>query len=143
MTVKAYEYSLTYADAVINSGISCDDMYDSIEGIYDCVYSDVGDALYDDIYSGILDDMYEYFYSAVVEDGYDTVPYKDWYKISHDAYSYWDDTRSDCYDYWSDMKSDIFNLWSDLRKAFFEDNLEKAQKIVNDFRKDVEKLKES
>lgn len=140
MTAEAYEFGLIYAETVTNSDLDYDEMYDLIDGIYDCIYSDAGDALYDDIYSGLLDDMYDDFYNGVIADGYDTVPYADWSDVSHDAYRYWSDTSSDCYDYWSDMKSDIYDLWSDLRRAFFGDNLEKARKIVEDFREDVEKL---
>lgn len=141
ISIKAYEYSLTYAETVINSGTSCDDMYDSIDGIYDCIYNDVGDILYDGIYDGILDDMYDDFYSGVIDDGYDTAPYEEWSEINHNEYELWYNTRSDCYEHWYDMRSDIYGFCSDLRSAFFNDDLEKAQKVVTDFKEDIEKLK--
>lgn len=143
ISIKLYEYSLTYAETVINSGLPCDDMYTSIDGIYDCIYNDAADNLYDDIYNGILDDMYDDFYNGVISDGYDTTPYKEWSEISYNAYELWSDTRYDSYKYWSDMRSDIYEFWSNLRGAFYIDDLEKAQKIINDFKEDIDKLKKA
>ena len=55
IAAKLYEYSVTYADFIMKSGMSTDDMYDEFDGLYDCIYEDAADILYDGIYDGILE----------------------------------------------------------------------------------------
>lgn len=140
LSVKLREYSVTYAELVINSGKSYDDIYDDLDGIYDCIYDDAGDELYDGIYDGILDDMYDDFYSGVIDDAMDDYPYKEWSKVHSDAYDIWSDTRSDCYDHWSDMCSDVYDFWSDISDDYYDEGTEKAKETIADFKSDIQRM---
>lgn len=61
--IRLREYSLKYAELIMQENISSDDKYNKLDDIYD------------DIYDGILDDLYDYYYDGIFDDAYDTVPY--------------------------------------------------------------------
>ncbi len=140
LSIKLREYSVSYAELVINSGKSFNDICDDLDGIYDCIYDDAGDELYDGIYDGILDDMYDDFYSGVIDDAMDDYPYKQWSKVSSDAYDIWSDTSSDCYDHWSDMCSDVYDFWSDISDDYYDEGPEKAKETIADFKADIQRI---
>lgn len=140
IATKLYEHSVTYAEKIIKSGMSTDDMYDAFDGLYDCIYEDAADILYDGIYDGILEDIYDDFYSGVLDEKDDGVSYSDWSKARSNEYKMWSNTRSDCYKQWSNMRSDIYEFWSDMRSEMYSDDIECAQKIFNDFMEDVQKM---
>lgn len=142
LCIRLREYGLNYGQAVIASGSGYRDMYDDIEIIYDVIYEDAGDEIYDEIYDGILDDMYDDFYDGIIEDGYDIDAYKTYSDIRSDEYDMWSGCKSDVYDEWSDMKSDIYDFWSDMRGEIYDDDMERAQKKIDKFISDIEKLKE-
>lgn len=144
LCVKMYEYSLDYAESVVNSDMSNDDKYDALEELYDGIYEDAGDEIYDSIYDGILEDMYDDFYDGLLSDAYDNEEYseyEEWSDARSDEYEWWSDTRSEVYEDWSDMRSDIYEFYSDLRSSVWNDDIEKANEIIEDFREDTEKLK--
>ena len=140
LSVKLRQYSVSYAELVINSGKSFNEICDDLDGIYDCIYDDAGDELYDGIYDGILDDMYEDFYSGVIDDAIDDYPYKEWSKVSSDAYDIWSDTSSDCYDHWSDMCSDVYDFRSALIGDIYDEDMEEAKETIADFKADIQRL---
>lgn len=142
MSVRMYEYSLRYAEIIVDSDDSTDDMYDEFDEIYDCVYDGAGEILYDDIYDGILEDMYDTLYDDVLDDSDDADSYSEWSDVHSDEYDFWSDTRSDVYDFWSDARSDIYDFWSDVRGDLWDDDLVKTEKTIKDFKEDVEKLSE-
>ena len=45
LCLKMREFSIDYAEAVLASGNSSDDMYTDLEGIYDAIYDDMGDEI--------------------------------------------------------------------------------------------------
>lgn len=141
LCLKMYEYSLEYAELIVTSEKSNDDKYDDLEALYDTIYDDAGDEIYDEIYDGILSEMYDDFYDGTLNDAYDTAPYSEWSDARSDEYDWWSDTRSDVYDDWSDFRSDVYGFWSDIRSEVWSDDMEKAQKKIDDFREDIEKLK--
>lgn len=144
LCVRMYEYSLDYAESIVNSDMSNDDKYDEIEELYDSIYDDAGDEIYDGIYDGILEDMYDDFYDGLLDDAYDNEEYSEygeWSDARSDEYEWWSDTRSQVYEDWSDMRSDIYEFQSDLRGELWSDDIDKALKKIEDFRKDIEKLK--
>ena len=143
MCIMMYEYALKYADIIMSTNESADDMYDAFDKIYDSVYDDAGDDLYDEIYDGLFDEMYDSFYDGIIDDAYDTVPYKDWSKIHSNEYDMWSDSRSDVYDNWSDARSDIYDFWSDVRGDLWDNDMEDAKERIEDFRNDISKIKNS
>lgn len=145
LCVRMYEYSLNYAESIVNSDMSNDDKYDELEELYDSIYDDAGNEIYDGIYDGILDDMYEDFYDGLLDDAYDNEEYSEyseWSDARSDEYEWWSDTRSKVYEDWSDMRSDIYEFQSDLRGELWSDDIDKALEKIEDFREDVEKLKD-
>lgn len=142
LCIKLCEYGIDYAEQVVNSDMSFDDKYDALEELYNVIYDDAGDDVYDEIYDGILDDMYDVFYDGILDDAYDSVKYNKWSDVRSGEYKLWSNTRSDVYEDWSDFRSDIYNFWSDIRGEMWDDDNERAMKKIDDFREDVEKLKE-
>lgn len=141
LCIRMREYSLQYAETVVNSDKPNDEKYDALEDIYNCIYDDAGDDIYDEFYDGILDDMYDDFYNGVLDEGYDSVEYSVWSDARSNEYDWWSDTRSDVYDNWSDFRSDIYDFWSDIIGEIWDDDIERAMKKIEDFREDIEKLK--
>ena len=137
LCVKLYQYSLQYAELIMNSS---DDKYDDFDGLHDCIYEDAADEINDGIYEGILEDMNDAFYDGIIKDAKDSVEYSDWYDVYSDEYNMWYDTRSDVYNEWYDARSDVYEFYYDIRSDLWDDDIEKANKTIEDFRKDVEKL---
>lgn len=127
---------IDYAETVLASGSSADDMYDAMDDLYDLIYDDAGDDLYDSIYDGVLEDMYDVLYDGALDDR-GSVAYSDWSDARSNEYDQWSDTRSDAYDQWSDFRSDMFDLWSDLRSELLWDDIDAAREVVADFREDL------
>lgn len=146
LCVRMYEYSLDYAESIVNSDMSNDEKYDELEELYDSIYDDAGNEIYDGIYDGILEDMYDDFYDGLLDDAYDNEEYSEyseWSDARSDEYEWWSDTRSQVYEDWSDMRSDIYEFQSDLRGELWSDDIEKALEKIEDFHEDVEKLKDN
>lgn len=146
LCVRMYEYSLDYAESIVNSDMSNDDKYDELEELYDSIYEDSGDEIYDRIYDGILEDIYDDFYDGLLDEAYDNEEYSEyseWYDARSDEYEWWYDTRSEVYEDWYDMRSDVYEFWTDLRSELWDDDIEKAKEKIEDFREDIEKLKKN
>lgn len=141
LCIRLREYSIDYAELILASDKSNDDKYDDLDMIYDNIYEDAGDEIYDEIYDWILDDMYDAFYGGVLDDAYDTVPYKEWSDVHSDEYARWADTRSDVYKVWADTRSDIYEFWSDMRGALWNDDIERAEKKIEKFKKSIDRIK--
>lgn len=142
LCIRMREYSINYAEEIMASDKSNDDKYKDFEELYDCIYDDAGDDIYDGIYDGILDDIYDDFYDGILDDAYDNgAPYDEWSNARSDEYDWWSDTRSDVYDEWSDFRSDVYDFWSDMRSELWDDDIERAEEKIVDFREDVEKIK--
>ena len=141
LCIRMREYSIKYAENIMALDISNDDKYDELDVIYDIVYDDYGDDIYDEVYDGFLDDMYD-FYDHVIGDAYEDVAYKEWSKVRSQEYEWWSDTRSDVYEQWSDYRSDVYEFGSDLRGEIWSDDIDKAKKVIEDFKEDITMLKE-
>lgn len=142
LCTRMREYSLNYAEAIMASDKSNDDKYKDFKKLYDCIYDDAGDEIYDEIYDGILDDIYDDFYDGILDDAHDNgAPYDEWSDARSDEYDWWSDARSDVYDEWSDFRSDVYDFWSDIRSELRDDDIERAEEKIADFRKDIEKIK--
>ena len=142
LCIRMCEYSLSYAELIMASEKSNSNKYNTFEEIYNTIYDDAGEKIYDGIYDGILDDLYKYFYDGILDDAYDRAEYEEWSDASSDEYDWWSDTRSDVYDDWSDFRSDIYDFWSDIRGDLYDNDLDDAQKELQDFRETIEKMKE-
>lgn len=140
LRIKLSEYAINYAQEIVSSDLSNDDKYEELDEIYDVIYEDARDEIYDEIYNGILDDMLDSFYNGILEYNND-ISYDEWSDLNSDEYDRWSDTGSEVYDIWSDLGSDIYDFWSDVRGELWDDDLEKAQKKIDDFKEDTEKLK--
>lgn len=141
LTIRLREYALSYAEMILASDSETDDKYEEMEELYDVIYDGAGEDIYDEIYDGILKDMYDVYYEGILKDAYDTVEYSEWSDLRSDEYDWWSDTRSDVYDDWSDFRSDVYDFWSDMRSELWDDDIEKATEKVEDFKADIEKLK--
>lgn len=142
IAINLCEYSGIYGELIMNSDMTTDDMYDAFDDLCDCVYKDAADILYDGIYDGLLEDIYDDFYDGILDDRDDSISYSDWYDTRSTEYKLWYRTRSDCYEHWSDMRSDVYEFCSDMRSELFSNDIEKAQKILEDFKEDVQKMSE-
>lgn len=139
---RMYEYSLDYAEIIICSDKSNDDKYDDLEKLQSFIYDDSGNEIYDEFYDGLMSDMYDSYYDGVLDDAYkENASNSEWYDIHSDEYDMWSDANSDIYDDLSDCRSDIYDFLSDLKREVHDNDIEKAEKKINDFRKDIEKLK--
>lgn len=142
LCIRMREYSINYAEEIMASDKSNDDKYKDFEELYDCIYDDAGDDIYDEIYDGILDDIYDDFYDGILDDAYDNgAPYDEWSNARSDEWDWWSDARSDVYDEWSDFRSDVYDFWSDMRRELWDDDIERVEEKIVDFREDVEKIK--
>ena len=141
LSIRLCEYGVEYAKAIVSSDKSYSEKYDDLEAIYDDLYDDIGEDIYDEIYDGILDDMYDDFYNGVLDKAYDDVEYREWADARSDEYDWWSDARSDAYRNWSDFRSDIYRFYSDIRSAVYKDKKDKIQSTIDDFVKDIEKMK--
>lgn len=139
LCLKMCSYSMEYAEAILASGRSTDDMYSDMSELYDVIYDEACGDIYDGIYDGLLDDMYDVLYDGALKDRPDGVEYKDWSEPRSNEYKQWSDTRSDAYEQWSDARSDIYDFWSDLRSELWGDDIDGAEEEVADFRKYIEK----
>ena len=142
LCIRMREYSVAYAKEIMASDKSNDEKYDDLDELYDCIYDDAGDDIFDEIYDNILDDIFDDFYDGILDDAYDNgAPYAEWSDARSDEYHRWSDARSDVYSAWSDFRSDVYGFWSDMRSALWKDDIEKAEKEIEDFKTDIEKLK--
>ena len=142
LCIRLREYGADYVDSVLSSGLTCDEMYDELDVLYDDLYDDAGGDVYDEIYDDLMGDLYDVFYDGILKDTYDTVDYSDWADTHSNEYDFWSDAHSDIYDEWSDFHSDIYDLWSDVRGELWDDDLDRAAEKLADFRADLQSLKE-
>lgn len=140
-SIRVREYALKYGEIIVNSDKSFDDKYDELEGIYDDIYDGVAEDLYNNIYNGLLEDMYDYYYDGILSDAYDNVSYDDYSDISSTEYKNYSNAQSDVYKAYYKCRSDVYQFYSKLQRKIFSKDLDKAKEIIQDFSKDIEKLK--
>lgn len=141
LCIRMEEYSITYAEIILSSGASIDDMNDSWDTFYDDIYDGALDDIYDGIYDGLLDDIYDAFYNSVLSDVPDSVDYTDWLSVNTDEYDRWLDCDTDVYDFWLDSDMAIYDFWLDISSAFWSDDLDEAYTVLDSFQTDVENLR--
>ena len=139
---KLQEYCVEYANLILASDKEHVEKYDDFDEMYDCVYEDACDEVYDEVYEGILDDIYDAFYDGILDDAKDDADYSEWLDARSNEYELWLETRSDVYEEWLDSRSDIYEFWLDIRGEMWDDDMEKAQEVVEDFKEDIEKRKQ-
>lgn len=139
--IRMREYSICYAEIVIDSNASNEDKYDLMGEMYDCIYDDACGDIYDAIYEDLLGDVYDTLYDEIVGDGYDSAPYDEWYDTASDAYDMWSDCLSDVYDEWSDALSDIYGFYSDVYGEMWDADIAGAREEIDEFNEDIEDLK--
>lgn len=140
-SIRAREYALKYVEIIIHSEKSFYDKYDELETIYDDIYDGIAEDLYKDIYDGLLEDMYDYYYDGILDDAYDKVPYSDYSNMRSTEYKNYSNARSDVYKAYSKVRSDVYQFYSKIRSKIYSKNLDKAEEAIQDFSKDIEKLK--
>lgn len=129
-----------YAELVLASNGSTKEKYEALEGIEDSIYDDAADVINKEIYDGILNDMNKAFYDGVLDDSDDAPSYEQWYDIRSDEYEWWYDARSDVYEAWYDARSDIYSFYYDERSETYSGDMERAQKKLDSFNADIEKM---
>ena len=138
--IRLREYSLKYAQFVLNDQEDYDEKYDELKGIYRCIYDDAGKDMYD-IYDDTLKDMYDIYYDGIIRDAYDTIPYEEWYDTHSDEYDLWYDSRSEVYDIWYDTRSDIYDFYCDIRSEVYDQDEKRIEKKMNKFEEEILDLK--
>ena len=140
--IRMREYSLEYAKIIVASDRTNSEKYDDFDELYDAVYEDAGDEIYDTYYEDIFDELYDAIYDGILDDAYDTIPYEEWSDAKSSAYDIWSDTKSDVYKEWSDTKSDVYKFWSRMKSEVYKEDMEGAEKKIQKFADQVEKMKE-
>ena len=140
LCLRMYDYSLSYAELIINSNKAFDEKYDDFEELFDVIYDDGGDDIFDGIYDGVLDDMFDTFYDDILGDYDDYAFDKNWYDVRSNEYKKWSSTRSNVYDFWSDFRSDVYDFYSDMRSEMYSEDTERANKKVTKFKEKKEKI---
>ena len=140
-SIRTREYALKYAEIIINSDKSFDDKYDELDDMYYDIYDGIAEDLYKDIYDGLLEDMYDYYYDGILDDAYDKVPYGDYSDMRSAEYKNYSNARSDVYKAYSNVRSDVYQFYSKLRSKMYSKDLDRAKEAIQDFNKDIEKLK--
>ncbi|MBE7011989.1 MAG: hypothetical protein E7415_04885 [Ruminococcaceae bacterium] len=142
MCLRLRQYAIEYAEMILASDIDNDDKYDELELIYEVIYEDAREEVYDEIYDGIMEDMYDRYYDGILSDAYDNdnIDYGEVSDLSSDEYDLWSDAHSEIYDIYSDAGSDIYGFYSDLKSEIYDDDVEKANEIIAEFKEDVAKL---
>lgn len=138
--IRLREYSLKYAQLVLNTQKDYGDKYDELKGIYDCIYEDAGKEMYD-IYDDILKEMYDIYYDGIIKDAYDLLPYEEWSDVHSKEYDLCTDTRSEVYDICSDTRSDIYDFASGIRSKVYDHDEERIQRKLEKFEEDIIELK--
>lgn len=141
MCIMLYEYSAAYARMILDSDMSADDKYDTIEGINDCLYEDACDEINDKIYEGILDDMNDFFYEGILNDAQDDVDYSNWYDVCSDEYNQWYDTSTEVYGLYYDAASEIYSFYYDMASELYSRDFERAEKVYERFLEKIAKAK--
>ncbi len=141
LTIRLREYSIKYVETVLALDIDIDDKYDKLGEVYDIIYKDAGEDICDGIYDGILDDMYDVYYNGILDDAYGSVSFSEWSDLRSDEFERWSNSRSDVFDDWSDFRSDVHDFCSDIRGEVWDDDIEKANEKLEDFKEDLLKLK--
>ncbi len=141
LNIRLREYSLSYTQSIVNSNLSSDEKYEKLEDLYDIIYEDAADDIYEKIDNGVLKNMFDTYYDGILEDAYDKVSYEKWYHITSKEYDMWSDTSSDIYDNWSDLKSDIDKLYTDISDEIWEEDMERANEKLQNFKEDIDTLK--
>ncbi len=141
LNIRLREYSLSYTQSIVNSNLSSDEKYEKLEDLYDIIYEDAADDIYEKIDNGVLKNMFDTYYDGILEDAYDKVSYEKWYHITSKEYDMWSDTSSDIYDNWSDLKSDIDKLYTDISDEIWEEDMERANEKLQNFKEDINTLK--
>lgn len=141
LNIRLREYSLSYTQSIVNSNLSSDEKYEKLEDLYDIIYEDAADDIYEKIDNGVLKNMFDTYYDGILEDAYDKVSYEKWYHITSKEYDMWSDTSSDIYDNWSDLKSYIDKLYTDISDEIWEEDMERANEKLQNFKEDIDTLK--
>lgn len=140
LCIQLQEYTVEYAQMIMSSDMSNDDKYDAFNDIEDCIYDDALGDLEDDIYDELYDDMEDALYEGVLDDS-DVDSYSNWSKVHSNEYKMWSSTRSDVYSRCSDTRSDVYSFCSDIRSELWDNDVDRAKKTLEKYKKDVEKLK--
>ena len=140
LCIRLYAYSANCAELILSSNKEYRDKYDDLEMINDIIYKNACEEIKDRIYDGILEDIKDTFYDGIIKDAEDTVPYSDWYDTSSDEYEMWYDTSSEVYEIYYDTGSDIYEFYYDLRGDVYSNDMESANKTLQDFQEDVSKI---
>lgn len=136
-----YYYTLSYAQLILSSESSYSEKRDEFGDIYDLIYDDMTEKVYDDIYDGLLQEMYNTFYDGIIDEASDSVNSSLWYDVRSDEYSLWYDARSDVYSFWYDTKGDIYSFIYDIQAELWDQDDERIEKQVEEFRSDIEKIR--
>ena len=140
LCIRLYAYSANCAELILSSSKEYKDKYDDLEMINDIIYENAREEINDRIYDGILKDMEDTFYDGIIKDAEDTVSYSDWYDSRSNEYEIWYDTRSEVYEIYYDTGSDIYEFYYDLRGDVYSNDMEGANKTLQDFQEDVSKI---
>lgn len=139
--LSLYEYTAVYSRKVLDSNLSAEKKYKTIDGIKDVIYDEACEDIKKKIYDGILEDIKNYYYDDIIEKARDKVDYSKWDEVSSKEYNQWDEVTSAIYTLYDDTSSDIYSFWNDLSEELYNDNTERADKRYDRFLKKIAKVK--
>lgn len=139
--VMICDYSVAYAEMILQSDPSTKDMYDAFDDFKDHIYEDACEIVKDEIYEGLLNEIKDYYYDGIINDAKDSVAYSHWSDARGDAYSWWSDARGEVYSNWSDTRGDLYSFYSDMRSELYSGDTDGASDELQDFKDKVSKMK--
>ena len=134
------EYGVVYAELIMQSDSSPRDKYNDFEDFHDIIYEDACEMVHDDIYDDLLGKIKKYYYEGIVKDAKEMVSYTEWANARSDTYNWWADARSEVYSAWADTRSDLFSFYADIRSELFSQDINKANKELDDFKNKVKEM---
>ena len=127
------DYSVIYADLLLNSNSSAKDLYKDFVYFKDIFYDTACDIVKDGIYEDLLKEIKDTYYEGMIYDAKDSVQYSTWSDARSDSYSWWSDAREEVYESWSDTRSDLYDVYSDVRSECYSGDLTQAFEELQKF----------
>lgn len=134
------KYGVSYAEMIMQSNLSNREKYKAFEDMRDCIYEDACALVKGDIYEELLEEIKDVYYDGIIYDAKEDEKYSEWSDVRGDAYDWWSDARSEVYDAWSDVRSDLYSFCSDIRSELYSDDVDGANKELQDFKDKVSKM---
>lgn len=137
--VMIQKYGISYAKLVLESKSSSEDKYNDIEDFSYCIYEDACGMVEDKIYNCILGQMKDYYYNGMLKNAKNDEDFDDWSVVYNNDSRRWSKAYNKVGAKVLLARSDIKNYYKRLRDALAGNDINEANKALQDFIRDVEK----